>query len=248
MLLETYALPAFIAGILMFLAPCTLPLVPGFLAFIAGGAEKTHSHKRAIFFNALWYVAGFSIIFILLGTAISFIGSTLRLDQRAIISQIGGVLVFFFGFFLIFGSKLSFFKFLNSERSFHLKHLHPGTPVSSFLFGAIFAFGWTPCIGPILGSILTFASTASTAFEGTVLLAIFSAGMGLPFLLLAYSIETAQKKLKTIYRYLPFISKVGGILLMILGFFMAINKVGEWNQFFYQFFSFIEYDQLLNSL
>lgn len=240
----TFIIPAFVAGLLMFLAPCTLPLVPGYLAFI-GGSAHAERRRLSIFLNGLWYVIGFSVVFVFLGSIFGFFGATLRLDQREILSRIGGVFIVFFGLFLIGGSQWKLFRFLNGEKTIHFKHLQPGKPLSSFLFGATFAVGWTPCVGPILASILFLASTAGTAWEGALLLTIFAAGMGIPFLLLAATVDLAAARLKTLNRYLPIIQKIGGLLLIILGVLMATDSIAIWNQLLYRVFSFMQYEQLL---
>src|SRR3989344_7045516 len=171
-------IPAFIAGILTFLAPCTLPLVPGYLGFISGVSAndlrdptKAKVARRKIFLNGVLYVIGFSLIFIILGSLFGLGGAAL-IKYRLWLSRIGGIFVIFFGLFMTGVLKLPL---LNIEKHFgNIKALKPGNPASSLIFGAAFALGWTPCIGPILGSILTLAAASATVGQGAFLLAVFS--------------------------------------------------------------------------
>lgn len=248
-------IPSFIAGVLMFFAPCTLPLVPGFLAFISGVSPRdlkdshiSYRSRRIIFLNGVWYVLGFSLVFILLGVLFGLGGATL-IHYREWLARLGGVFVIGFGLYLAGFSNLSFFRFLNKERRLHPgKLLKPGQPSSSFLFGATFAFGWSPCIGPILGSILLLAWSAATVWQGALLLIVFSSGLAIPFLLLAASIGTAVDKIKKVGKYLPVISKIGGIFLIFLGILLVFNKLDVWTATAFNWFSFLQYDKLLNYL
>lgn len=247
--------PAFIAGILTFLAPCTLPLVPGYLAFISGvtpqDLEKPERMKKAhwrIFWNGVLYVVGFSAVFVLLGSFFGLGGAALVKYQH-ILARVGGVLVILFGIYMLGASQWKVFSFLNSEKKFHFtKALKPGRPVSSFLFGAIFALGWSPCIGPVLGTILLLASTTATVSQGALLLAVFALGLAIPFLILAASIGSATVFVKKISRYLSIISKIGGVFLILLGVLMLFNHLEVWNGIVYRAFSFINYDSLLDYL
>lgn len=244
--------PAFIAGVLTFLAPCTLPLVPGFLAFISGSSVGKNTqdagYRSRVLINALLYVFGFSTVFILLGSIFGLGGAALA-PYRFWLSRIGGVLVIFFGLFLIFGADMKLFRFLQNEKKFHVKAiLDPGKPGSSFLLGATFAFGWTPCVGPLLGTILLLASTSATVLNGAFLLGVFSFGLGLPFLVLAFFIGSAAKYIQKIQKYLGLISKIGGILLVVMGVLLLFDLWALWLTVAYEFFDFIQYDDLLKYL
>jgi len=159
-------IPSFIAGILTFLAPCTLPLVPGYLGFISGVSLddlrdplKASRVRRRIFLNGLLYVFGFSIVFIVLGSLVGFAGALLG-QYRLWLTRIGGLLVIFFGLYMMHIVKLPV---LSAEKHFlPARWLKPGHPTSSFLFGVAFAAGWTPCVGPILGGIILLAAIGST--------------------------------------------------------------------------------------
>lgn len=244
--------PSFIAGVLMFLAPCTLPLVPGYLAFISGVSlselkkdQISSAIRRRVFINGVYYVVGFSVVFIFLGSLFGSLGSLLGAN-RLLLARLGGVLVIFFGLYLMELIRLP--KILGEQRWHLEKILEPGHRSSSFLFGATFAFGWTPCIGPILGSILLLASQTATAAGGAWLLIIFSLGMAVPFLLLAWGIGTSATYLKKLDKYLRTISIIGGGLLVFMGILMLTDKFNLFLNFTYQLFDFINYNALLKYL
>lgn len=247
--------PAFLAGLLTFLAPCTLPLLPGYVAFISGVTPEElknpkilHQNHWRIFRNGLLYVLGFSVVFILFGSLFGLGGAAL-FQYRHILNQIGGVLVILFGFYLVGGHKWKGFSFLNSEKRLHLSTIvKPGSPWSSFLFGAVFALGWSPCIGPVLGTILLLASTTATLAQGAFLLAVFSLGLGIPFLILAAGIGSATRYVHRISKYLGTISKIGGVFIIILGLLLLFDQLSVWNGLLYRLFSFLEYESLLNYL
>jgi len=245
-------IPAFIAGILTFLAPCTLPLVPGYLGFISGVSTndlqdptKAKLARRKIFLNGVLYVIGFSLVFIILGSLFGLGGAAL-FKYRIWLSRIGGVFVIFFGLFMMGILKLPF---LNVEKHVgSIKALKPGSPVSSLIFVAAFAFGWTPCVGPILGSILTLAASTATIGQGAFLLAVFSLGLAVPFLIIAATIGSASSYLSKLNKYLNIISFIGGVFLVFLGILLLTNKLGVWIAYFYQWFNFINYESLLDYL
>lgn len=253
-MLLALAIPAFIAGLLMFLAPCTLPLVPGYLAFISGvslhEADKNKETalyvRKRILWNALFYVLGFSLVFILLGTLFSGLGHLGLGNYRYYLQKISGGFILLLGLYMTHLFELPFFRFLNTDRHFTFTQtLAPGKPFSSFLFGATFALGWSPCIGPILGSILLLASSSGTILEGTFLLTIFSLGLAVPFFLVAIAMSQATKVIRRISSYMGVISIGGGILIALLGFLILTGTIGVWTGFFYRLFSFIRYDGLL---
>ncbi|MBI3046651.1 MAG: sulfite exporter TauE/SafE family protein [Candidatus Harrisonbacteria bacterium] len=246
-------IPAFIAGVLTFLAPCTLPLVPGYLGFISGASledlknpEKAKRARWKIFLNGFFFMAGFSAVFIILGTLVGFIGATFLAPYRLWLVRIGGIFVIIFGFFMLNIVKIPF---LMGEKQFKAVGLFKqGKPINSFILGSAFAFGWTPCVGPILGSILLLASTASSALQGALLLTIFSAGLAVPFLLIAVGIGSASRYIKNISKYLNIISIIGGLFLIFLGVLLLTNKLGIWIAYLYRIFNFINYDKLLDYL
>jgi len=234
-------IPAFVAGLLTFFAPCTFPLVPAYLAFIGRG------HKQAIW-SALMYVLGFSAIFILFGTAFALGGSILFM-YRWLLARIGGGIIIFFGLFLLGISRWPGLRWLNFDYKLKIPTwLHPGNPFSAFLLGVTFALGWTPCIGPILGSILVLAARTATVGQGAALLAVFSLGLAIPFLVIALMIDSAKVIVKKFQPVVPIISTVGGVLLVLFGILLLTNHLELWNQQVYHWLSFIHYDALLNYL
>lgn len=239
-------IPAFIAGILTFLAPCTLPLVPGYLGFISGVSledlkdpGKARVARLKIFYNGLLYVIGFSLVFIVLGSLFGLGGAAL-VKYRIWLSRIGGLFVIFFGLYMLGILKLPTFRLA--------PQITPGRPFSSFLFGATFAFGWTPCVGPILGSVLLLASTQATVGTGAFLLFVFSLGLAIPFLLIALGIGKAAGYLGKLARTLRIVEIIGGLFLIFLGALLVTDKFALWLGYAYRIFDFIDYDKLLDYL
>ena len=237
--------PAFIAGILTFLAPCTFPLVPAYLGFISGALPGESVERRKVFLNGVFYVLGFSLIFVLFGTLAGFLGQSL-VPYRIWLTRIGGVFVILFGLVMLNVIRLPF---LSREYTLKLPFgLERGKPQTSFLLGSAFAFGWTPCVGPVLGSILFLASTSTTALEGAGLLAIFSAGLAVPFLAVAWAWGSATQYVAWFSRYLWVASLIGGALLIFLGVLLLTNRFSFIIQWGYGLFQFINYERLIDYL
>lgn len=245
--------PAFIAGILTFLAPCTLPLVPGYLGFISGASledlkdpEKAKKARWKIFLNGLFFMAGFSAVFIIMGTLVGFIGARFLFPYRLWLGRIGGVFVIIFGLFMLNVLKIPI---LAREKQLKAPaFFERGKPINSLILGSAFAFGWTPCVGPILGSVLLLAATSTTAPQGALMLAIFSAGLAVPFLLIAIGIGSASSHIQSISKYLNAVSIIGGIFLIFLGILLTSGNMGLLISYGYQIFQFINYDRLLDYL
>jgi cytochrome c-type biogenesis protein len=243
---------AFVAGLITFLAPCTLPLVPAYLGFISGvGQEdlqdpvKAKAARRKIFLNGVFFVLGFSVIFIIFGTLAGLLGQGLTV-YRIWLTRIGGGLIIIFGLFMLDVFRLPF---LNTERRSRTpSFIKIGKPSSSFVIGSAFAFGWTPCVGPILGSILLLASASTTALQGAFLLTVFSIGLAIPFLLVAAGISKATQYIEKISGYLKWASIVGGIFLIALGVLLITNNFVLLIQYGFQFFEFINYEGLYRLL
>lgn len=246
-------IPAFIAGMLTFLAPCTLPLVPGYLGFISGASlddlkdpEKANRARWKIFFNGFFFMLGFSAVFIILGTLVGFIGATLLVPYRLWLGRIGGIFVIVFGLFMLNVLKIPF---LAREKQWKAPALFErGKPINSFILGSAFAFGWTPCVGPILGSILLLASTSTSALQGALMLTIFSAGLAVPFLLIAIGIGSASRNIQNISKYLKVVSIIGGVFLIFLGVLLVSGNIGLLISYGYRLLQFINYDRLLDYL
>lgn len=245
-------IPAFIAGILTFLAPCTLPLVPAYLGFISGVSAKdlqdpltAKSAKRKIFLNGALFIIGFSAIFIILGTVAGFFGQLL-FGYRVWLSRIGGIFVILFGLFMLNVLKIPF---LSKEVQIKTPALfQKANPLNSLILGSTFGLGWTPCVGPILGSILTLAAASTTALQGAFLLAVFSLGLAVPFLVIAAGFGSASTHIAKLGKFLNIVSIIGGLFLIFLGILLLTNKLGIWIAYFYQWFNFINYDRLLDYL
>lgn len=246
-------IPSFIAGLLTFLAPCTLPLVPAYLTFIGGSSVKDLGDKNKVgkarvrvFLNGLFFVLGFSFVFILLGLFAGTIGGFVS-SGRIWFSRIGGLAVILFGLVML---EFVNIPGLTSEKKFQINANSEkrGTYGFSFLLGAIFGSGWTPCIGPILGSILIIAGSSATAGSGAILLAIFSFGLAIPFLLIALGIGRAQKMIDKYADKLGFVKKIGGILIIILGVLLLTDRMHLLVSYGYKLLEFINYDSLTNYL
>ena len=247
-----FIISAFVAGVLMFLAPCTLPIVPGYLAFIsgvpaAGLIDPTRKNKLRwkILKNALFFVLGFSIIFILFGAFAGALGALLG-PLRYEIARWGGLLIIFFGLMLLGAFRTP--SFLAERRLKLPAFLTLGHETSSFLVGALFALGWSPCIGPILGSILLLASTSGTALQGAFLLGVFSLGLAVPMLLVAALAGEATVLFARLGGFLRGLSVVGGIFLVFIGVLMVLGETALLVTYGYRLFDFIGYDKLLEYL
>jgi len=203
---------AFTAGLFSFLSPCVLPLVPSYLAYVGGSAEARSTAVR----NALPFIAGFSLIFIALGASASVLGALLRANQ-VLLTIIGGLLVLLFGLIMLGAIRLPW---LYRDTRLQLR-VTAGKPWGAVLLGMAFAAGWTPCIGPVLGSILTLAAASGTLSQGVLLLGSYALGLGLPFLLAALALESFLRATKRIQRFAPWLERGAGALLVIAGLLMV---------------------------
>lgn len=228
---------AFLAGILSFLSPCVLPLVPSYVSYITGvsfeNLTSTEDRKRIRFLtltNSLAFISGFSVVFISLGASSSLVGHLLY-NYQEWLRIIGGILVIIFGLFISGIIKLDF---LMRERKFHLRG-KPAGYLGSFIIGMTFAAAWTPCIGPILGTILLYAASEGSASYGLKLLFFYSLGLALPFFLSSLAINTFLSYSKIFYRFIRPIMLLSGLLLIIFGIMLLSNKVREISRFFPDF-------------
>lgn len=250
--MEGLIIPAFIAGILTILAPCTLPLVPAYLGFISGSSldelrngEKATALRAKVFLNGLLFVLGFSLIFVSFGLLVGFFGGILN-TYRFWLSRIGGLLVLIFGLYMLGLFKLPLFN--KVFRVQFTSSLQRGKPLGSFLLGISFASGWTPCIGPVLGSILVLASTSQTAFQGGFLLSVFSAGLAVPFLIFALAAGSAAAFIKRSSRHFFALEIISGLFLIFIGILLLTGNLALLISWGYRVFKFINYDRILNYL
>ena len=227
MLTQIVSFPAaFTAGILSFLSPCVLPLIPAYFTFITGFSleelteNRNSETRKKVFLSTVSFVSGFSLIFILMGASASYLGS-LMFNYRGLIRIIGGILIILMGVHLtgiIRIPGLDVEKRINMER----KPLHfLGIVIIGMAFGA----GWSPCIGPLLGSILIIAGSQETVWQGIVLLAIYSSGLALPFIIMSVFIHLLLIVIKKASRVLQYINAAAGILLIIVGLILVTNKL-----------------------
>ncbi|NWF75322.1 MAG: cytochrome c biogenesis protein CcdA [Nitrospirae bacterium] len=218
---------AFIAGLLSFISPCVLPLVPSYVSFITGLSFKdltvTSDKKRIRYLtlsNSLAFIAGFSFIFVTLGISSSVIGRFL-FEYLDLIRIIGGVLVIIFGLFISGILKLDL---LMKEKKFHLSG-KPAGYIGTFFVGMTFAAGWSPCIGPILGSILLYAGSKGSALYGLKLLSIYSLGLAVPFILSALAMNIFLSYSQKIVKYMRFIMLISGIILIVFGIMLLTDQI-----------------------
>ena len=220
---------AFLAGFLSFLSPCVLPLFPSYVSFITGisfedltgGVDKKRIRYLTIT-NSLSFISGFSTVFMALGASSSAIGKFLFEYQESI-RIIGGVLIVVFGLFVAGFLKMDF---LMRDRKVHLSGKPVGY-VGTFLVGMTFAAGWTPCIGPILGTILLYAGTQGSALGGIKLLAAYSLGLALPFFISSLAINSFLSYSRRLMKYMRGIMIASGLLLILFGVMLLTNRVGE---------------------
>lgn len=220
---------AFLAGVLSFLSPCVLPLVPSYVSFITGmsfkdltgGADRKKVRNLTIT-NSLVFIAGFSAVFIALGASSSAAGRLL-FEYQDSIRIIGGILIIIFGLFIAGFLKLDF---LMRERKLHLAG-RPAGYIGTFAIGMTFAAGWTPCIGPILGSILLYASSKGSALYGIKLLSVYSLGLALPFLISSLAINSFLSYSRKLQKYMRAIMIISGLLLMAFGVILLTNRLKD---------------------
>ncbi len=213
-------LVAFAAGVLSFLSPCVLPLVPSYLGFLTGlSLDEMGSRRRAAVTHAVAFVLGFTIIFLLLGASATVLGRVLNY-HRVWLERLGGLLIIFFGLVCMGVVRISA---LQAERRMHLQHKPIGYLGSVFV-GMAFGAGWTPCIGPILGGIFTLASATETLGRGMALLGAYSAGLAVPFLLAAWAVEGFLAWFQRFRRYLPWVMRASGALLVVVGLLLLTGQ------------------------
>ena len=214
---------AFSAGLLSFLSPCVLPLVPAYVSYLTGSAVAEINNNKAklnLLYKSIGFIIGFTIIFIIMGASISSLGK-LFADNQGIFRKVGGILIIIF---VLHTTGLFKIKMLYSEKRL-LPFGENKKNISSVFIGMAFATGWTPCIGPILSSILIYAGSMETIGKGISLLLIYSLGLAIPFILTALAIGNFSKYFRKFSKYLPVVSAISGILMIIMGILVFTNKL-----------------------
>ena len=211
---------AFSAGLLSFLSPCVLPLIPSYITFITGlSFDEVQSSRRVALVHGLLFVLGFSLIFLALGATATVIGRVL-FSQRDLITKIGGVMIIVFGLYLVGVLNIGFFA---RERRVHLANKPVGY-LGTVLVGIAFGAGWTPCIGPILGSILLYASTEADLPRGLALLTAYSLGLGVPFILSALAVDRFMSFFQKFKKQMMWMQRGAGVLMIGIGVLMITNQ------------------------
>ncbi len=227
---EVSYLAALMAGLLSFLSPCILPLVPGYISFISGisledlgkTGRKDRNSLFRVLVGALFFILGFSLVFTLLGASATYIGQFLQ-EYSVWFKRVGGIIIILFGLHMLGIMNISF---LNYQKKFQTSQkLSFNLVFTPFLIGFAFAFGWTPCIGPILAAILVYAGTQETVSKGIILLLLYSAGLGIPFFLTALAVNQFYQLTGYIKKYFRMIEWVGGILLILIGLFIFADSL-----------------------
>lgn len=213
---------AFTAGVFSFLSPCVLPLVPSYLTFVTGMSLEDLQqgvNRKATFVHSMLFVVGFSTIFILLGASASFLGQFLR-QYELLIARIGGVIIIILGLHLAGVFRLTP---LMREKRLHLAD-KPAGYLGTLGVGMAFGAGWTPCIGPILGAILTYGMTQETMWAGVGLLSVYSLGLAVPFLIASLALDWFLQSFKRFRKWIPVVEKASGVLLVILGILLLTGQ------------------------
>lgn len=228
-----FATTVFSAGVLSFLSPCIIPVIPMYLAYFAD--EDLGQRKRRFFsppmIKAVLFVCGLSTVFIVLGFGAGALGSILYGDWFLIAC---GMIVIILG---IHQTGLIQFSFLQGERRLNLKRSKKADYFGSYLLGLTFSFGWTPCIGPVLAAVLGLSATEGNVLYGGFLMAMYSLGLMIPFLLFAIFSETLLLKIKGIYKHMSKIKIAGGVIIIVMGILLMTNQVGSITAWFVSTFS-----------
>ena len=226
---------AFGAGLISFLSPCVLPLIPGYISFISGASLNELLEKKRINpVPLILFSLGFSFVFIIFGAAASFLGQLL-LENSNNLRIVAGLIIIIFSFQLIGVININF---LNFEKKFYTQRNN--NIWFSFIVGMAFGFGWTPCIGPILGSILALASTEETILRAIILLSFYSLGLAIPFVLSGYLIQRFLMFSKNFKKNINLVSKIGGLILLITGILILTNQLQVLGYYILNIFPFMQ--------
>ena len=226
---------AFGAGLISFLSPCVLPLIPGYISYISGQSLQEILNKKEInFFPLILFCLGFSTVFVILGASASFLGQTL-LQNSEILRIAAGIIIIIFSLQLI---GIINIPYLNFEKRFDAKESR--NILFPYVIGVAFGFGWTPCIGPILGSILALASIEETLSRAVILLISYSLGLAIPFVLSGYLIQRFLLFYKNFKKNINLISKIGGITLLVTGILILTNQLQAIGFYIIEIFPFMQ--------
>ena len=226
---------AFGAGLISFLSPCVLPLIPGYVSYISGQSlQEILESKKTNFFPLVLFCLGFSTVFVLLGASASFLGQAL-LQNSEILRIVAGIIIIIFSFQLLGIINISY---LNFEKRFDTKESR--NILFPYIIGLAFGFGWTPCIGPILGSILAIASIEETLTRAIILLIFYSLGLAIPFVFSGYLIQKFLLFSKNFRKNINLISKIGGITLLVTGILILTNQLQAIGFYIIKVFPFMQ--------
>ncbi len=226
---------AFGAGLISFLSPCVLPLIPGYISYISGQSLQEILNKKEVnYFPLILFCLGFSTVFVLLGASASFLGQTL-LQNSEILRIVAGIIIIIFSLQLI---GIINIPYLNFEKRFDAKESR--NILFPYVIGVAFGFGWTPCIGPILGSILALASIEETLSRAVILLILYSLGLAIPFVLSGYLIQRFLLFSKSFKKNINLISKIGGIILLVTGILILTNQLQAIGFYIIEIFPFMQ--------
>tara|TARA_Y100000591_G_C21795397_1_gene679024 strand:- start:798 stop:1511 length:714 start_codon:yes stop_codon:yes gene_type:complete len=227
---------AFAAGFISFLSPCVLPLIPGYISYISGqNLEEIIKKKQKILTKTIIFSLGFSLVFISFGATASYLGSFL-INYSDVLRVTAGVIIIIFSLQILGVLKLNI---LNKEKRFYTKN-YSSNLFFPFLVGAAFAFGWTPCIGPVLGSILTLAAVEKSIVQGIILLSFYSLGLAIPFILSGYGITKFLSISKNLKSKMRMISLIGGSILLLTGILILTNVLQIIGFYLLEIFPFLE--------
>jgi cytochrome c-type biogenesis protein len=212
---------AFSAGFISFLSPCVLPIIPGYISYITGkNLEQINKDKRNVLIKTILFSLGFSSVFIALGVAASAIGNVLLFFSNEL-RITAGIIIIFFSLQLLGFLNINF---MNREKRIETKS-YKDNYIFPFIVGAAFAFGWTPCIGPVLGSIIALSATEATVSKGVLLLSFYSLGLAIPFILSGYFMSKFLSSKKGFSKYYGKVTKTGGVILLITGILILTNQI-----------------------
>jgi cytochrome c-type biogenesis protein len=221
---------AFLAGLLSFLSPCVLPLIPAYFTFITGFSmeelfrKDSPNIRKKVFFSTLAFVAGFTVVFVAMGAAASGLGGLIA-QYKDYIRIIGGLIIILLGIHMTGWVRI---KKLDIEKRIHIQK-KPIHLLGTFIVGMAFGVGWSPCIGPLLGSILIIAGSKETIWQGVTLLSIYAAGLALPFIIMSIFINFLLEFLRSASRVMKYINPIAGILFIVVGLFLITDSFTFFN-------------------